>query len=297
MKIKNPLYHCCNCKKIVDDLDSLYFVEEGSPKGFCSEDCIEKYYLPIVQFYEGEVESYRSSNELETEDCLSFVGEPTFMEKLLSRPSEIWRQENDLKEEVYCFISENSDSMGEKFYLMAICSVFNNRPAFIFAATATKSLELLDEMRIGEQVENPEEFIASAEETEMTNEPSIDKDTMQDLENKKSTYLAQLLVERKETDIPFEQFMLFDQYLEETLEGPDELYKFVDDDGDTIYSYMKAHDREGISFFYFVLCMGFPNLTSNSGEAVLPIVSFPTLDGELSQSYRKGELLSGELKS
>ena len=52
MKKYKNVYFCSNCRKSVPSLSNLYFIEENSHKGFCSELCIEKYYLPIVEYFE-----------------------------------------------------------------------------------------------------------------------------------------------------------------------------------------------------------------------------------------------------
>ena len=44
----SDLYFCHECKKIVQSLSELYFVEENSTNGFCSEACIEQFYKSLV---------------------------------------------------------------------------------------------------------------------------------------------------------------------------------------------------------------------------------------------------------
>ena len=39
----SDLYFCHGAKQIVRDLSELYFVEENSTNGFCSENCIESF--------------------------------------------------------------------------------------------------------------------------------------------------------------------------------------------------------------------------------------------------------------
>ena len=45
------------------------------------------------------------------------------------------------------------------FYLASLCLVFENKPSFIFLVTATKDVALLNEFRIGKELENLEEFL------------------------------------------------------------------------------------------------------------------------------------------
>ena len=52
MSLKKPLFYCQNCKKITTHLESLLFVEDQSPRGFCSEKCIEQNYQHLVDYFD-----------------------------------------------------------------------------------------------------------------------------------------------------------------------------------------------------------------------------------------------------
>ena len=119
----------------------------------------------------------------------------------------------------------------------------------------------------------------------------IDQDAITALESKKSTLLAGLLERRLPTDIDFELFQVYQQFYRETLEKPDEIYKWTDNEGDELYSYIKVHDSNGISFYYIVICIG------KLAAQLLPVLSFPTLDPGLYNAYKKGQLITGKLKN
>ena len=53
----------------------------------------------------------------------------------------------------------------------------------------------------------------------------------------------------------------------------------------------------GKSFYYFVICMNIGPSMEEAGDTILPILGFPSQDGETYNSYRKGRLISGNLKS
>ncbi len=84
---------------------------------------------------------------------------------------------------------------------------------------------------------------------------------------------------------------MYQQFYRETLEKPDEIYRWTDSEGDELYSYIKVHDSKGISFYYIVICIG------KLATQLLPVLSFPTLDPALYNAYKKGQLITGKLKN
>ena len=125
----------------------------------------------------------------------------------------------------------------------------------------------------------------------------IEPEVVQAIENKKSIILASLLEERSGLDIPYESFQEYERFFKDTLELPDEVYNSTDDEGDDVYTYIKAHQHKGDTFYYFVICVGLGKSYNVSDEALLPVISFPSLDGDLYNSYKKGKLVAGALKS
>ena len=59
MTDESKVYYCNHCKSFIDELEDLLFVEEGNSKGFCSENCIEKFYQHLVEFFEERDKEYR----------------------------------------------------------------------------------------------------------------------------------------------------------------------------------------------------------------------------------------------
>lgn len=298
MSFFSSIQFCCQCKKIVPSTDDLLFVESDSTLGFCSEPCIENFYSPLVEYFEQEEKKWRGSNDLLEEDILEVVGRPAFMDKLLKKPHEIWVQEDVGGSPVYSFIRSFTDKKYGDFHLMCLCFTYDYGPSFIISASATKSAKLLENYRWGEKVEDLTPFYDQISSTETPVESiEIDEHVMMLLENKKSHYLALLIEERSPADIPIESFMLYEDYFDKTMMAPDEIYRHLDDEGDTIYTYIKAHDREGVSFYYFIICSRVKEGADLNSDALYPILSFPSVDGEMYKLYQKGELISGNLRS
>jgi hypothetical protein len=292
--VESKIYFCSHCKKILKSVEELYFVEDGVNRGFCSEQCIEDFFTPIVAYFEKSEKSLRGKWSLNDEPCLSYIGDPTYMNQLIHYPTEVWATSNDLTESYYTFIKELKDSKDQKFYMFMICSIFQDKASFIFMASATYSNDYLNEFRVGTKEDDVTAFI---EEQMDEREIAEASEFNTEVENKKSQLLAKLLEDRSPADIPFEQFPLYDEYLQDTLKAPDEVYTHQDDDGDTVYTYIKAHDRNGTSFYYFIICVQILGIEGDNEKTVTPVLTFPSVDGELYKTYRKGEQLSGSLKS
>jgi len=301
MSFINPIYHCSECKKIIENVEELLFVEENTHKGFCSESCIEKYYSAIIDYFEAQEKKIRKKYSLMDEPCLIYVGKQSYMESVLSRPKQIWKMTNDLGEVFYSFIGEFKEAktnFQNTFYLIIICSVYDAKASFIFSATATKDRNVLKEFQFGDAIADPQSFVAEV--PRVSEKPAgtdIAPEAMEFLESKKSSYLAELMEERSVADIPFEKFPLYEDYFDLTLENPDEVYHTKDTDGDEVFTYIKAHEHSGVSFYYFILLVKIDSRWSPEQDTLLPIVSFPTVDGEIYNNYRQGEQLSGGLKN
>ena len=264
--------------------DDLLMVEDGSPRVFCKEKCIEEFYSPLVHYYKQVERSIRNEYGLLQESCIGYASQPEYLEKAFTKPDEIWRLKNDLGEEVYSFMARM-----DGFSIIILCLVFDHRPSFVFLTTATADPRLIRDFQIGEKLKNIEDFHEKAKNE--TGSLEIDQDAISTLESKKSTLLAGLLERRLPTDIDFELFPVYQQFYRETLEKPDEIYRWTDNEGDELYSYIKVHDSKGISFYYIVICIG------KLASQLLPVLSFPTLDPALYNAYKKGQLITGKLKN
>lgn len=296
MTNESKVYYCNHCKTFIEKLEDLLFVEDDNSKGFCSEDCIEKFYQHLVEYFEDRDKEFREDLSLVDEDCLKFVGKPKLMELVLASPNEVWRNTNDLKEEYFHFIRKVSEKGCEPFSLITTCLIFENKPSFILAVTATRSEHLIGLYQSGLIVDKPIGLEAPSGE-EGFQSVEVDEELIESIELKKSIFLAGLLEERSPSDIPFEKFNMYDEFIEKTLQEPDEVFLDTDDEGDKVLTYIKAHELNGTSFYYFCLCMKYEAPEREGMETLLPILTFPSLDGELYEYYKKGTKLTGALKN
>ena len=303
--LKKPLYYCTECKKVVGHLDDLLFIDEHSHKGFCSEDCIEDFYFPLIKYYEVMEHSLRKNLNLLDEKIASALDQD-MVEEVLSNPSEVYKQTNELHETFYNFIKHYSHSTA-----IVVTSMYRKEASFVFLTTSTNSKALINEFRGGEELRDfddiKKEVEASvtessdyyeSEEAPADMEDDEDMIFMQLLESKKSKVLADILIKRKDSDIPFEDYSGYESCFQETLDLPDEVFEYKDNEGDKIFSYIKTFtmgQKPGESFFYIVICL--KRNSDSTTTNIYPILALPTIDMEMCQEFRAGTRLTGPLQN
>lgn len=306
VSLKQPLYFCTECKKVVGHLDNLLFIDEFSHKGFCSEECIEDFYFPLIKYYEIVENSLRKELQL-LDESSNLVVEPDVIEDVINSPSEIYRQTNELQESFYNFIKYYTD-----FSVIVVASVYRQEASFVFLSTKTNSESLINEFRSGELVTDwfrspahetsPAPTATLGEDDYLSSEPEEDDDEdmifIQLLESKKSKILADILMKRKDSDIPFEDYSGYEFCFQDTLDQPDEVFEKKDNEGDKLFTYIKSFtrgDRVEESFFYIVVCL--KRSSDNDTVNVYPILALPTVDLEMYQAFRQGTRLTGPLQN
>ena len=106
---RKPIYLCSECSKILDNLDDLLFIDEYSHKGFCSEECIEDFYFPLIKHFEMVEHSLRRKHDLVNEIPCNTVIDVDLIDATLEHPNEVFRLTNELNESFYHFIKHFSD--------------------------------------------------------------------------------------------------------------------------------------------------------------------------------------------
>jgi hypothetical protein len=303
-KIKD-LYYCHHCKKIMHTIQELLFIEETNNRGFCSQECIESFYAPVVEYFQNREEELRSSCGLLDESCLDLLSDEKNIEDIIFHPDKTLEMKNQLGDIFTTYIKEMEAPDGKPAYLSALVSLYGGKPSFVYYVTATQNQSLLEELTLGYSM--PADSEATVEELLEKGEEGfgtmVVDDTFIDLvERKKSKLLAVLISTRDQKDIPFEKFVEYEGYVAKTMESPDEIYMEVDDEGDKIYKYIKVYADKRNNFYHFVLCTPYEKATKDSTqeesmEALLPILSFPSIESHFIKSMKSGKLISGVLKN
>ncbi len=287
-KILNPVFLCTECKSIHHSLDEMYFVEENSSKGFCSENCIETFYRPLLEYYEKIEFDFRKELNLLDEIVLFGLSDEELMSRLIQAPDEIYKYTNPLGEELYTYIK-----LINKGYFTVLCTSFKNEPSYIFLTIKTISKELLDRFKIGEKLLLEDRF----------KEHNLEEI----IENKKSEILANLITLNNSTDIQIEDYYHYDHFFEPTLQDADEIYEFKDQHGDVLLSYIKTFEYNQKALFFIVVCIK-SDSKSFSGQlneldqienqmTIFPVIGFPTQSSEIYGQFKKGRLLSGKISN
>ncbi len=292
------LLFCSECKKTVSSLEDLYFVSEESDHGFCSEDCIETFYSVVVNQLQAEEVEMRNSKSLpyEKESLNKFYDFETgnyhstldeIIEANIESPLEQYSFNQDLFSEIFIHISKAHVNNIE-VYIIHLCLHYEDNCSLILFTTISEFKEIADYYRAGLRI-NPGDHGKGTANFE------ISKDQMEELELKKSSYLADLICNRSEEDIRIEDFINYQQYTRITLEEPDEIYEYKDDELDTIRSYIKTFKKNDETFFYVCVCQLIKN--SNEGEVLMPLLTFPSKDTNLYKNYKLGNLVNQQIRN
>lgn len=302
----DTIYYCSECKRVVKSLEDLLFIEEHSHKGFCTESCIEDFYLPLIRYFEVLENKLRLKHNVSNEFLGTAVSDSCF-EDIISKPDEVYKKSNELHESFFSFIK----NYGVKS-IVVVASVYNFEPSFIFLTLQTSSTQLINEFRYGENVtlwflqsselvkETANGEVMDQGEEMQPDDTDADADLlfMQHLESKKSKVLAEILMKRKDNDISFEDYTDYDFCFQETLDLPDEVFEYKDNEGDTLFFYLKSFTSGlNLSNSYTYIIIAIKQKDDHDKVNVYPVLVVPTSDMELCQEFRKGARLTGALKN
>lgn len=292
-------YFCTSCRKKVDKVQQLLFVEE-SKRGFCSEDCIVDFFTPYMESFDRQELEFRHILGLPSSE----VGAEIFQnrelfDQVLYEAEEVWYEKNEINEEFYTHILRTGQN-NKQFYII-ICSYFEGEPSFVFFKTVTSNTKLVDMYRQNRRLDEKVNLDSTVEDISSDEEQNLDEinlpaELVEDLELKKSECLAQLLERRVDTDIAIDDYPKYDQFLSLTLEDADEEYTSSDESGDTVITFIKSFHMNGKSFFYIATCISL-ELQNVSETVMIPILSFPSVDNNLYKYYAVGEKKNSKLKN
>ncbi len=296
----NDLYFCEKCRTSVKEASELHFVEENSDRGFCSEKCILEFYRPFMQKFEQEESVWREQLMLGVEaNCRELLGSEDHLQKTLDEPTEIYVFETNTAQQFYTHIHELKIN-GDLYFSILILSYIDDSPSFVFYRTLTQSQGLTALYRRGSTVELERDTQKDGAEilsTMTDDEIQLAQEILEEVESKKSMLLADMLMKRSDSDIEFERFHIFDKYLELTMAAPDEVYEFLDEHGDKIFTNIKSFKTLEESFFYIVLALPYKNKKGSKSSVQVPILGFPSNDKDLYPKYAQGTALNEKLKN
>ncbi len=276
-------YFCTECKTSIEESKDVLLVDDSSKKGFCTEACIEKFYAPAINHYRKIIKEKRSEFKVSKE---SFENIDELVASCLKSCDEVWMQKNELDEKIYFLYKKHNSE--DPIHIGIGCIFYEGQPSFILYHCMTTNKALIESFKVGEKQE-----IANLKSSKFKMDPKLEES----IGRKKSSELASLIEKRQDSDIPIDDFHLYDSYLTTTLEAPDEIYQYKDIEDDILYTYIKVFNKNNISFYFICICHLLDTDIDNEQDVLLPVLSFPTLDPSLYQNYQKDKKLSGQLKN
>ncbi len=267
---------CQRCRVPLGPDDKVMYVEEGTNRFFCSEKCIREYYDPASEFYRKELAELRDPHDIPDAEFQKYE---SYAPLCLSNPDEVWFEETEHGDGFYFFIG-NYTNEGGRFSYVVMCFCLELEPTYIIMAFPTRDKKLVEVFRRGEQVDMAAEEEASEPVT------TAAKETL--LENQGKALEEEMLRWRSKDDISPDEFEEYSHYLEQTIEGPDEVWELQDEKESAILTLIGSPE-DGLT--YIVICTLDGGMEGQESWRVL--YNFPTRDPALVQRYRRGVLREG----
>ena len=290
---------CQNCGKVLVTDDRALFVEEEIGRIFCAESCITAYFSSEIERLEKEYYRRLSRDDLTQAERERYAHLRWIT---LQEPDEIWREKTLSGDHRYTLISEFRPG-ASRLWCVCICLFLKGEPSFLYMAFTTRNAGMVATYRRGERVEwakdsrsgalsaspEPSEDTEAEEETDASDD-AVHSDRLADDWTDDETFLAEVNQERREDDIPQEEFPAFERCLEETLETPDEVWSCrLGQSSAKLYHFIRHYkpdpdDEQGKGYWYVIVARELED-----DEQIEVVDAFPTRDGMLVDRYRRGE--------
>ena len=273
---------CRTCSKDLSGSERALFVEEEVGRLFCTEACIAKFFLPEIEKLEKSYFKNLSPRDLSGEEREGFAH---LRWVTLEEPDEVWCVKTKSGDIRYTFISEFKPKR-KKVWCVCICLILRGEPSFLYLAFPTSSGVMVNQYRKGERVtlEKPQ-TLASSSAGVIPSRPQL-IDGLATEWTEEETLRAQVKQVHRADDIPPEKYALYHNYLEETLENPDEVWSLTQKDENTskVYHFIRHYADEDPGIWYIIVAR-----ETESQEELDVIEAFPTRDSSLADRYRRDE--------
>jgi len=276
-------------------------VEKELGRCFCTEECIQDYFQPIVEAMTEELSQLRASWDYGEQTRAQYA---QYRQLTLDNPDEVWMEQTETGERRYSFISHFRNGE-ERFSYAAICLTIDGIPSFVYLGFATRDDNLVDTYRRGQDLKVEAEAVP-LEEPEVPSErevekvlgrtggstsspPAADPGVTHIHPQRHLHELQRMYAEyRRSSDIPPEDLEAFDQYVEPTLDDPDEIWSFEDHSRKMqwhvfIGRHVAEFDGETEHFVMIVIARA-----KSTRDELEILFSFPTVDPELVHRFRRG---------
>ena len=288
---------CLQCSANLKENDRALFVEEEVGRVFCSEACIVAYFTPEIERLEEEYRKRLGPRELD-EDSRERLAHLRW--ETLRSPEEVWLEKTLSGDSRYTLIAPY-DVEGEIVWSICLSLFLRGEPSFLYLAFVTRDEKLVEAYRRGERLEWEDNTEAEDEEgvhllqvgvgdTSSTKVDDARMDRLAEPWTAEESLRARLNQERREDDIPLEEFLQYEGCLEPTLEEPDEVWSFrgEEDDALGLFHFLRNCKEHGDDCWFVVVAR-----ETDDEEHMEILDAFPTRDTTLVESYRCGRQESG----
>lgn len=291
------LYYCNECKKIVLKIDAVYFVEQGFNRVFCSEECIFRFFTPLMVHLEEEENIFRNRLGIHNDVLLPQEKFQSLVKSTMEDPDEIWSAPRDGGEEVYTLISKLETREYGVVYIIMLIFTFEGRASLTLLATSTKHEKLTQKYRIGSKIGHLREnidFGLIGPDPKDPNPLNLDEITLNLLEEKKEKLYNLLTANASKNDIQIHEYDNYYKYLPITLDDPDEVYQEVNNEGVVEFvTCIKNFDDGEKNFFYIAVSYYYESNPETQEEILIPIFSFPSHDSKIYKLFQLGQRING----
>jgi hypothetical protein len=249
-------------------------IDEEHGLVFESEQDLYSHFEKEIQILEREFFSLRTPRDISEYEFKKYDEQ---LELLLDDPDEVWEDDSTLSEQRMFIYIRRFD---EEVFHVAACYLTKSTPSFVYLHFPTNDNDLVERYRRGQMV-----FQRSNADVPLG---AIEGDALHEGDELAAGLFKAMLLLRSDKDIPEEDFHMFADCREESLEDADEIWRSGDSLGNVLVSFIKEFNDED-EFFYVVVTV---EDTPSGSHALL--FSFPTRDRSLLDRYRHGENLQAE---
>lgn len=274
-------HFCHACRKNIALNDQVFFVEEGSGRYFCNQECIQRYYEPVAEFYYKQHLAMRDIHDIPESDFSKYE---KYISLCIDKPEEVWLDRGEEGEEHYYFIANFSNEGGKFTYvIMSFC--LEKEPTYILLSFPTRDAKLVEEFRRGSKLDFREKEID-------TKDGNLKKHAFYVpavFDNRSKALEEEMLRYRKKNDIKVWDFEDHSFLLNETIENPDEAWELDSENESMMLTLISQHSE---ALHYVVIC----GLNKNEEENITTwcvLYHFPTDDTSLVEKYRRGVMRRG----
>lgn len=249
-------------------------IDEAEGLVFESEQDLYSHFESEIQVLEREFFDLRAKADINE---FEFKRYDTHLDKLLDDPDEVWEDRDTLTgRRLFIYVRR----FDKDVHHVAACYLTESTPSFVYLHFPTRDEHLVERYRRGQLV-----FQRSQADMPLG---SIDGDALHEGDELATGLFKAMLLLRGEKDIPEEEFHIYADCREPTLEEADEIWRSSDSLGNVLVSFIKEFGDED-EFSYVVVTVE----DAPSGSHAL-LFSFPTRDKGLVDRYRHGENLQAE---